>query len=74
LYLNFIVLSLEYLLSIGLYLQDDEIINNALDRLCLIDTNTAGLNTIGLNLWYNKNSYKYLSVSDISEYRYLEVI
>jgi hypothetical protein len=62
------------LLSIALYLQDDEMTNNALDRLCLVDTTHAGLNTVGLNLWYNKNSYKFLSVSDISEYRYLEVI
>jgi hypothetical protein len=48
--------------------------NQILDRLALIDNNFSGLNNIGLNLWYNKNGYSFLSVSDISEYRYLEVI
>jgi len=74
LYSNFIMISLEYMLSIGLFLQDEEITDSAIDRLSLVQTNYAGLNTIGLNLWYNKNVYKFMSVSDISEYRYLEVI
>jgi cytochrome c oxidase subunit 2 len=74
LYLNFIIISLEYYLSIALFLQDEEMIDSATERLSLIETNSEGLNTIGLNLWYNKNVYKFMSVSDISEYRYLEVI
>lgn len=73
-YVNLITITLEYMLAFSLYLEDDEMTNNILDRLNLIDNNSFGLNSIGFNLWYNKNGYSFLSVSDISEYRYLEVV
>jgi heme/copper-type cytochrome/quinol oxidase subunit 2 len=74
LYVNLTTTTLEYLLAFSLYLEDNNMTNQILDRLALIDNNFSGLNNIGLNLWYNKNGYSFLSVSDISEYRYLEVI
>jgi cytochrome c oxidase subunit 2 len=74
LYYNLITITLEYLVSVGLYLENEEIVNNALNRLNLIECNASGLNNIGLNLWYNKDNYAFLSVSDISEYRSLEVV
>ena len=73
-YVDLITTTLEYLLVLSFYLEDDEMTNQILERLNLIDNNSSGLNIIGLNLWYNKNSYSFLSVSEISEYRYLEVI
>jgi len=69
LYVNLTTTTLEYLLAFSIHLEDDEMTNQILDRLILIDNNFSGL-----NLWYNKNGYSFLSVSDISEYRYLEVI
>jgi hypothetical protein len=43
-------LTLEYLLAFSIYLEDDEMTNQILDRLNLIDNNSFGLNTIGFNL------------------------
>ena len=74
LYSTLITITLEYILALGLYFEDEETVIKALNRLHLIDINILGLNTIGLNLWYNKNIYQYLSISDIAEYRYLEVM
>lgn len=74
LYLSFIKISLEYFLALSFLLEDSTTTNLILKRLNLIETSTSGLNTIGLNLWYNKNSRAFLTISEISEYRILEVV
>jgi hypothetical protein len=38
------------MLALSIYLEDDNMTNQILDRLNLIDNNSSGLNTIGLNL------------------------
>ena len=74
LYLSFIKIVLEYCLALSFALEDRTTTNLILKRLNLIETSTSGLNTIGLNLWYNKDSISFLTISEISEYRILEVV
>jgi len=74
LYLSFITISLEYFLALSFVLDDKIMANSVLKRLNLIKTSTAGLSTVGLNLWYNNDSRAFLTVSEISEYRVLEVV
>lgn len=74
LYLSFITITLEYVLALSFLLNDETLKNSILKRLNLIKTSTSGLSTVGLNIWYNKDSRAFLTVSEISEYRVLEVV
>lgn len=74
LYLSLIKIVLEYFLALSFGSEDRSTTNLLLKRLNLIETSTSGLNTVGLNLWYNKDSRAFLTISEISEYRILEVV
>lgn len=66
---------LEYYLALNfMYENNDENIIEILKRINLIEAGNAGSAHVGLNLWYNKDSGAFLSISDISEYRALEFI
>lgn len=66
---------LEYYLALNfMYENNDEDIIEILKRINLIEAGNAGSAHVGLNLWYNKDSGAFLSISDISEYRALEFI
>lgn len=74
LYIISVKIVLEYFLALS-FIWDDKVMSNLiLTRLNLIETSTSGLDVIGLNLWYNKDRLAFLTVSDISEYRVLEVV
>lgn len=74
LYSSFITITLEYILALSLYFDDKITANSVLKRLNLLETTLFGLNTVGLNLWYNKDDRAFLSIADISEYRILEIV
>jgi heme/copper-type cytochrome/quinol oxidase subunit 2 len=74
LYLSFVTISLEYVLALSFLLNDESLTNSLLKRLNLLKTSTSGLDTVGLNIWYNNDSRAFLTVSEISEYRVLEVV
>lgn len=66
---------LEYYLALNfMYESNDEDIIEILKRINLVEAGNAGSAHVGLNLWYNKDSGAFLSISDISEYRALEFI
>jgi len=74
LYFSFITISLEYVLALSLFFNDNVTANSILKRLNLLETSISGINNVGLNLWYNKDDRSFLSIADISEYRILEVV
>lgn len=65
---------LEYFLAISLVWDIKPIIMSIYKRLNLLEARAVGYDIVGLNLWYNKNRLAFLTISDISEYRVLEVV
>jgi len=73
-YSSSIKIVLEYFLALSLVWDDKILSTTILTRLNLIETSTSGFDVIGLNLWYNKDKLAFLTISDVSEYRVLEVV